>query len=253
MENFEEQIKDPNQLDMFAGILLTPEQEQMVTEHIKKTKETIESRSKVIERTEQLLINSGFIKDVDFVNDFKIETITNNLELGSSWRGNNFTTEVTYLNTTGNIRLKGTRFYNGVLKESTFSIDVHADKINCYSIQGSSRFIKPETLLEKLKHHNEKERHVFQEFQKKTDVKQYTVEKYKEKYPNATVTLETEWTKHSGTFDIMKIEFTSGSWVKFRLFSKRDTESIYSKYDNEFAKLNTEEILNKFNNQEVSN
>jgi hypothetical protein len=253
MENLEEQIKDPNQLDMFAGILLTSEQEQMVTEHIERAKETVGYKVKLIERTEKLLIESGFIKDVDFINDFKVETITNELQLGSSYRGTSFITEVTYLNTTGNIGLKGTRFYNGILNESTFNIDIHDGKINCYGIQGSSRFIKPETLLGKLKHHNEKERHAFQEFQKKTDVKQYTVEKYKEKYPNATVTLETEWTKYSGTFDIMKIEFISGSWVKFRLFSNKDKESIYSKYDNKFAKLNTEEILNKFNNQEASN
>ena len=249
MENLEEQIKDPNQLDMFAGILLTPEQEKIVTEYVEGTKKTVGFKIKFIERTEKLLIESGFIKDVDFINDFKVETITSELQLGSSWRETSFITEATYLTNTGSIRLKGTRFYNGILNELTFSIDVHDGKINCYGIQGNSRFIKPETLLEKLKHHNEKERYVFEESLKKTDVKQYTVEKYKEKYPNATVTLETEWIKH----DTMKIEFISGSWVKFRLFSKRDTESIHSKYDNEFAKLNVEEILNKFNNQEASN
>jgi hypothetical protein len=36
MENLEEQIKDPNQLDMFAGVLLTPEQEQMELEQLSK-------------------------------------------------------------------------------------------------------------------------------------------------------------------------------------------------------------------------
>jgi hypothetical protein len=37
MENFNEQeyIKDPNQLDLFAGILLTPEQDKIVEEFIK--------------------------------------------------------------------------------------------------------------------------------------------------------------------------------------------------------------------------
>jgi hypothetical protein len=33
-ENLNEQIKDPNQLDLFAGMLFTPEQEQKIAEFI---------------------------------------------------------------------------------------------------------------------------------------------------------------------------------------------------------------------------
>jgi hypothetical protein len=254
MENLNEQeyIKDPNQLDLFAGVLFTLEQEKMIANFINLSKKTVEEKEKFIKSVEVLLNAAGFVKDVTYVNNFKIETITREVILGSSWNKNQFTTELTYLTTSGSIFLKGTRFDGSKMKETLLNTDVFKGKFNCYTLQNSSRYIKPETLLEKLKHYNEREQHKFEEFLKKTDVKQYTVEKYKEKYPNATVTLEVEWTKY-GTIDLMNIKFISGSWVKFRLFSKRDTESIHSKYDNEFAKLNTEEILNKFNNQEGSN
>ena len=253
MENLEEQIKDPNQLDMFAGILLTSEQEQMVTEHIERAKETVGYKVKLIERTEKLLIESGFIKDVDFINDFKIETITNELQLGSSYRGTSFITEATYLTNTGSVRLKGVRFYNGILNESTFSIDVHDGKINCYGIQGNSRFVKPETLLEKIKYHDEKERHAFQEFQKKTNLKQIVVDKYTKLYPKATVTVKDGWTKYSGNFDIIEIKFESNSYVQFRIDGFKNEEYLYKKHDATFEKMNFNEVLEIFSKQEASN
>jgi len=252
-----EEIKDPNQLDLFAGILFTPEQEQKIAEFIKSRENTANVSESVNKQFEQLLINNGFVKDVDFENTLKVKTITREMQLGYSYNNTAFKAEVTFKETTGYIALKAKRFNTysapNELIDTTFSIDFENNKVNCSGVQDSYRYIKPTTLLEKLKTFNERQEYLFEEYKKKTDVKQYTVKKYKEKYPNATVTLETEWTKHSGTFDVMKVEFISGSWVKFRLFSNKDKESIYSKYDNEFAKLNTEEILDKFNNQEGSN
>jgi hypothetical protein len=259
MENLNEQeyIKDPNQLDLFAGILFTPEQEQKIADFIKSREDIANTNESINKQREQLLINNGFIKGIDFENTLKVKTITREMQLGYTYNKTDFKAEVTFKDVTGYISLKVKKFNSysapNELVDYTFSVDFENDKINCSGVQDSYRFIKPSTLLEKLKTFNERQEQLFEEYKKKTDVKQYTVKKYKEKYPNATVTLETEWTKHSGTFDVMKVEFISGSWVKFRLFSNKDKESIYSKYDNEFAKLNTEEILDKFNNQEGSN
>ena len=43
-----EEIKDPNQLDMFEGILLTPEQEKQVAEFIQRRKNQTESKKREI-------------------------------------------------------------------------------------------------------------------------------------------------------------------------------------------------------------
>jgi hypothetical protein len=245
------------QLSLFEGVLFTPEQEEKIADFIKSREDIANTNESINKQREQLLINNGFVKDVDFVNTFKVETVTREIQLGYSWQKNQFKAEVTFKQSTGGIYLKGKQFDSyskpNELTDYMFDISFQGNKINCSTIQDNYRYVKPSTILEKLKTFNERQEYLFEEYKKKTDVKQYTVKKYKEKYPNATVTLETEWTKHSGTFDVMKVEFISGSWVKFRLFSNKDKESIYSKYDNEFAKLNTEEILDKFNNQEGSN
>jgi hypothetical protein len=105
-----EEIKDPNQLDMFAGILFTPEQERKIAEFIKIREDIANTNESINNQREQLLTNNGFIKDVDFVNTFKIETVTNETTIGYSYNKTDFKAEVTYKTIDGGIFLKGKRF-----------------------------------------------------------------------------------------------------------------------------------------------
>ena len=66
-----EEFKDPNQLDLFAGMFLTPDQEESKRKYI----ERCENAAKLAESTNQhnmaLLLENGFVLGVDFVNTFK--------------------------------------------------------------------------------------------------------------------------------------------------------------------------------------
>jgi hypothetical protein len=248
-----EEIKNPNQLDLFEGILLTPDQEKQSVEFVERRKRQVEDRKKVIEQTESQLLAAGFIKDIHFVNDFKIEMVTKEVELGYRYNKTQFKVELTYLDDTGSISLKGTGLSSNWTKieERKFYFDCSKGKFNCYSIQENSRFIKAETLLQKLIENDEKVVRKFRENQKKTDLKQAVIEKYTKLYPNATITVKDGYTRYSGYFDVIEVRFESGSYVQFRLDCYKGVEYLYEKHDAGFEKLTSDELLERFSKQEA--
>jgi hypothetical protein len=248
-----EEIKDPNQLDLFAGILFTPEQEQKIAEFIKSRENTANVGESVNKQHEQLLINNGFVKNVDFVNTFKVETVTKEIQLGYTYNKTDFKAEVTFKDTTGYISLKGKRFnlYSAPneLIDTTFSIDFERDKINCSTIQDSYRYIKPSTLFDKLIEFNKRQEQLFEEYKKKNSLKQSIIDKYTKLYPNATIKQFSTYITSSGTFDVIEVKFESGSFVQFRLDTYNNKEYLHSKFDAEFEVLNSDELLERFSKQ----
>ena len=252
MNNLEQQVaevKNPNQLDLFAGILFTEEQEQMIAEYKERCVKNALYYKNQNERLEQLLLGAGFIKDVNFVNTFKIKTETRNVSLGSDYRNNRFEVEVTHEVIEGDLRLKGFSFYMGKLEEKEFSIGLEKDKVQCSAVQDQYRYIKPATLLDKLVHHNAKQVEQYEFYVKKNALKLEIIKKYQTLYPNATVEMKQEWSKYSGTFDVLEVKFKSGSYIQFQLNTYQNQEVFYKKYDAELENMSVEELLNKFSNQ----
>jgi hypothetical protein len=248
----EENIKDPNQLDLFEGILLTPEQEKMVADFLNKQKNANENDKTRNQQNEKLLVDNGFIYGMDFVNDFNIKTVTRSVTLGYyRYDNTQFETELTYEASSGGISLKGKRFYNNELKDSIFGVDFGKDKVQCITIQDQYRYIKPSTLLEKLKQYSKRAELQFEEYKKKTSLKQTVIDKYTKLYPNATIEVKREWNKYSGDFEIIEIKFTSGSYVQFKLDIYKNIEYLYKKYDAEVDKMKADELLEKFSKQEA--
>jgi hypothetical protein len=237
------------QLDLFAGILLTDEQEQMIIEYKERCAKNALYYKNQNECLEQLLLGAGFIKDVNFVNNFQVKTDTRNVSLGSDYRNNRFETEVTHDVIEGSLRLKGFSFYAGNLDQKEFSIDLEKDKVQCTAIQDQYRYIKPATLLEKLTIHNSRQVEMYENYVRKNALKFEVTKKYQKLYPNATVEVKQEYSKYSGTFDVLEVKFESGSYVQFQLNTYQNKEIFYKKYDAQFEAMSVEEVLNKFNNQ----
>jgi len=237
------------QLDLFAGILLTDEQEQMIIEYKERCAKNALYYKNQNERLEQLLLGAGFIKDVNFVNNFQIKTETREVTLGSDYRNNRFETEITHEIIEGDLRLKGFSFYNGNLDQKEFSIGLDKDKVQCSAIQDQYRYIKPSTMLDKLVQHNTKQVANYEFYVQKNALKLEIINKYKALYPNATVEMKQEWSKYSGSFDVLEIKFKSGSYIQFQLNTYQNKEVFYKKYDAELENMSVEELLNKFSNQ----
>lgn len=132
----EENIKDPNQLDLFVGILLTPEQEDMINRFIAGQENASLFAERSNQQFEKLLVDNGFIFGIDFVNTFKIETVTKTRTFGSQYYKNEFEAEVTYPNISGTISLKVKRFdtNEGELKDYTVYIDFHKGKVKSHYV-----------------------------------------------------------------------------------------------------------------------
>jgi hypothetical protein len=250
-----ENIKNPNQLDMFAGILFTPEQEKMIVDFIQNQKDHTLNASRKNNLNEALLTNNGFVKGVDFINTFQTKIVTREVTLGFSWKENQFKTEQTYETIDGCISLKGKRFNsyqkpNELLNDDVFRVDFNGDKIQCEAVQDQYRYIKPKTLLEKLKIFNSRQVQLFEEYKKKNNLKQNVIEKYTKLYPNALITVKSEWSSiNSSTFEIIEVNFESGSYIQFKLDTFNNKEFIYKKHDDEYNKLNSDELLERFSKQ----
>jgi hypothetical protein len=237
------------QLDLFAGILLTQEQQEMVDKYIDTCNKNAVFYEKTNQRLENMLIDAGFIKGKDFVNDFKTKVATREVTLGNNYNNTRFETTVTCAEYNGGVRLKGVYFNTKELLEREFSVDFDKDKVQCTTVQDQYRFIKPTTLLEKLRNYNATQENTYNEYVKRNSLKDNVIEKYTKLYPNATVEVKNEYSKYSGSFQVIEVKFQSGSYVQFTLDTYNQAERLYKKYDAQFEKMDVNEVLNKFNNQ----
>ena len=248
MENIEN-FKDPDQLDLFAGIVLTVEQQKRVDSFIDSVNKSTNFQRNKVQQIEQLLVEAGFKKGIDFENTFKSSLETKTIKIG--YGSDQFETEITAEFHSGNVVLKGLRFVNDELKKSVFNLDIDRDKVQCSTVQGQYRYIKPKTLLEKLNQYNERQKDCLKDFQNKTNLKQIIVEKYTKLYPNATITIKSDWTKYSGVFEVIEVKFESGSYIQFKLDTYNNKEYLYKRHDATFEKLSLDELLERFSKQEA--
>jgi len=239
------------QLDLFEGVLLTADQQIQVDNYIINQNKNITSQEIENQRIELLLVNAGFIKGAHYKNDFKSSTTTRKVTLGYSYNQTQFDVEVTAKMYTGGIVLLGKRFDLSTkeLRDATFNFDVQKDKLQSWGIQDQSRYVKPNTLLTKLLEHNEKEKQRFEEYNKTTALLNATLNKYKTLYPSATVTSGRDYAKYYGSFDVVKVEFESGSSIEFRIDTYNNEAIMFKKKDVEYEALSVEELLERFSKQ----
>ena len=247
-----ENITNPNQLDLFAGIILTVEQQKQVDYYIDSANKSTKFQRNKVQQIEQLLVETGFQGGIDFENTFKPSLETRTVSIG--WGNNKFETEVTAEFNSGDINLLGVCFneYDKKIEKRKFGIDISNGKLQSSStIQGQYRFIKAKTLLEKLKLSNERAKQQLEDYKKENSLKLSVIEKYTKLYPKAKIIVKSDWTKYSGTFEIIEVKFKSGSYIQFRLDTYKNVEYMFRNHDAEFATLNSEELLNRFSKQEA--
>jgi hypothetical protein len=245
-----ENIKDPNQLDLFAGIVLTTAQQKQVDHYIDSVDKSTNYQRNKVQQIERLLIETGFKIGIDFENTFKSSLETKTVSIG--WGNDKFETEITAEFYSGDINLLGICFneYDKKIENRKFGVDISNGKLqSSTTIQGQYRFIKPKTLLEKLKLSNERAKQQLEDYKKENSLKLSVIEKYTKLYPKATVTVKSDWTKYSGTFEIIEVKFKSGSYIQFRLDTYKNVEYMFRNHDAEFATLNSDELLERFSKQ----
>lgn len=238
------------QLDLFEGLVLTTEQQERVERFIESNKKETIVRQEDISRTMLLLDEAGFILGRDYVNNFNVEEVTNEREFGYSYNSTNFNHEVTYLHSTGGIRLIVDTIKDNKIIKHNASVSREGDKLMCANITDQYRYYKPSTLFNKLKEYNKNQLSKLESQIKKCNVLEYTIDKYTKLYPEAAVEKGRDYYKTGNgyfEFDIIHITFKSGSTVTLKLGYEQDNETVHKKYD--AKELRGLAILNYFNNQ----
>lgn len=125
------------------------------------------------------------------------------------------------------------------------------DKIECSSLTENYRYYKPESILSMIEKSYGVAINQYNEANKLKSNIEYTVNKYKELYPETTIVTGKEYSKDGREFDKITVKFKSGSYVAFRVDKKVDNEWIIAKHDAVFNKLKGNDILDYFNTQET--
>ena len=242
------------QLDLFHGKVLTVEQQEEVNRFIKEQAERAVKAEKRMNGIISLLDEAGFVYGKDYGSNFEIEEVTREQRFGYGYNNTDYMHEVTYTQFSGNVFLWVDTINDGKLKTYKSSVDREGDKLMCTSVTSQYRYYKPSSLLTKYKEHNERVVNELEHENKQKIALNTIVKKYQTLYPDATVTIGSDYYRSRGNytdFPIVEVLFKSGSWVSFQLGygSEMDKERFHKKHDAQTE--TTKDLLSRFNNQKA--
>jgi uncharacterized iron-regulated protein len=239
------------QLELDFGMLTVAQQER-VDSFIQNQKNLIQNNIKNSNAIETLLNEGGFIKGVDYENTIKTKVVTEEKEF---YCDGSFKTDITYETVEGSISILYKKYdprENKIVTQRGY-ISKNSDKLECSCITSQYRAYKPKSLYEKLLESNSKAQNEFDSDNRERLVVKYTVNKYKNLFPKAEVTVGKDYYKNYRSnyieFPIVMVKFESGSYISFRMGYEIDNETVYKKYDAVASQLNAIELLNIFNQQ----
>jgi len=242
------------QLDLFHGKVLTAEQQEEVNRFIKSQAERAIKAEKRNNKTMLMLDEAGFVYGQDYSSNFEVEEVTKEQRFGYGYNNTDYEFEVTYIQNTGNVFLWVNTIKDGEIKIYKSSLDVEGDKLMCTSITKQYRHYKPSSLLVKYNEYNQR---IVGELEYKNKQKialNTIVAKYQKLYPEAKVTIDSDYHRKSRNYDsfpTVKVEFQSGSYVSFKLGygNEIDQEVFHKKYD--VQSESAQDLLIRFNNQKT--
>jgi hypothetical protein len=244
------------QLDLFEGVILTQEQEQMIKDFIANKEKNATRAFEENRLVQNMLVNAGFVQGEDFKNTFKtVEVTADEVTLGSYYRDNEFTAkDVTYVNTKGGITLLSKRYdkeLDKVVDRDISYFTREGDKFECSSLTGNYRKIKPTTMLTKLQEQRANAV-ITMEHKRKTNLSfANAIDDLREKFPTASVFAFDDYDRYARnyrTIKRIKAEFANGSYVTFNVGLDGEYR-MAEKKDAEFRRMDMMQTLEFFANQ----
>jgi len=243
------------QLDLFQGVVLNAKQQTQLEEFIND--QAIRSQSAKIknEQTEVALIDAGFVKGVDFNNNFEIYDVVEDVELGYSFDNSNFlVNDVSYTGKRGGISLLSKRYNHTDDKIDDIEInffDFAGGKFECESLVGSYRYVKPATLLTKLNFKRDRAEYDMEETRRSNRGFEIALKTLRKKFPTANFNIFTDFDRYSRRFvstQRVKGQFDNGSYIVLNI-SNDGSYRIAKKYDAELATMKSDQVMEFFTNQ----
>ena len=232
------------QLDLFEGVILTQEQEQMIKDFIANKEKSATRAFEENRLVQKMLVDAGFKQGVDFKNTFETVVVTaDEVTLGSYYRDNEFTAkDITYVNTKGDIYLLSKRYdreEDKVVDRNISYFTREGNKFECSSLTGNYRKIKPTTLLEKLQAQRIQTEYEMKAVRRDKIAFANAIDDLREKFPMAEVRSFDDYDRYGRnyrTIKRIKAEFPNGSYVTFNV-GLDGTYRMAEKKDAEFRRM----------------
>ena len=243
------------QLELNFG-MLTAAQQERVDRYKKNQERSVVLDSAEESKIEKLLLEAGFRPGHDFINTTEVKSVTAIKSFG--YGENEFETEITYNVKEGGCKLITDRYdrQKNEMVVGKVYLTLHYDKLECSTITGNYRAYKPTSLFNKLQDYNTDQKNKYAHANKTKTILNYTIEKYKKLFPNATVEEGMDYRKRGRghdyiDFPIVYVKFESGSWLSFRLGHEIDREYTHKKFNRVTSEMTSMAVLEMFNNQEA--
>ena len=245
------------QLDLFEGAILNAKQQTQLETFIDN--QVVRSQNAKIknEETEIALIDAGFVKGVDFNNNFEIYDVVEDVELGYSFDNSNFlVNDVSYTGKRGGISFLSKRYS----REDDKIVDIEINwfdfangKFECESLMGSYRKVKPATLLTKLNDKRDRAEYDMEATRERNNGFAIALKDLREKFPTAKFSIFTDYDRSSYGRNIystqrVKGQFDNGSYVTLDVHSNGKYK-IVKKYDAEMVAMVSDQVMEFFTNQ----
>ena len=245
------------QLDLFEGAILNAKQQTQLETFIDN--QVVRSQNAKIknEETEIALIDAGFVKGVDFNNNFEIYDVVEDVELGYSFDNSNFlVNDVSYTGKRGGISFLSKRYS----REDDKIVDIEINwfdfangKFECESLMGSYRKVKPATLLTKLNYKRDRAEYDMEATRMRNKGFDIALKDLRKKFPTAKFSIFTDYDRSSYGRNIystqrVKGQFDNGSYVTLDVHSNGKYK-IVKKYDAEMVAMVSDQVMEFFTNQ----
>jgi len=246
-----------SQLDLFEGVILSQEQQEMIADFKQKQAKAVKNKMLSNERIEGALIEAGFLKDVDFKNTFETKVVTDDVQLGYSFKGTQFEAkDVTYNTIKGGVCFLSKRYDKEEdkivdTKINYFHFDGNKNKIECENVVGSYRAVKLTTFLTKLKEQREDAEVQMESARIRKSAFEIAKANLQAEYPNVNIFEFTDFDRYSNRYfetKRLKAQFENGSFITFNVSVNGDCR-INKKYDAVMATADVETAMNAFINQ----
>ena len=247
-------MTNEGQLTLELGVR-TAEQQAKIDSYLVSRKNEVERQIASLTNQYRILVDAGFYsEDIEFKYD--VESVTREVDLGTY--SNPDKVELTFDVVKGGVKLfrDEITIKDGepkIVKQQTW-FGIVDGKMECSSLVGSFRAVKPETLARKLKEHNESVKFQLELLTQRLSNTQKAIRELNNEFPQAiSIDEKQEWisvaSRRGGyTKNVIEVRFEDGSYVMYEVDTKGE-KHIFKVYDIEEEALTREDKLNRLTNR----
>ena len=235
----------------------TAEQQKQIDSFLIREENDMKARIAFMKNQYRTLVDAGFYsEDIDF--KFDIVSVTREVTVGPNYN-DRFEVELTFDTVQGGVKLLRDDIDTKdgepkIVKRETWFTLSSDGKMECSSLVGSYRSVKPETLVRKLKEHNENIKAQLENLTKQLSNTQKAINELNDEFPQAiSIDEKQEWIssgpRYGGyTKELIEVRFEDGSYVTFEVLFSGE-KRIFKVYDIEEEALTKQDKLNRLINR----